>query len=187
MQSKIISLSLIEPNNGQIPGLPRNPRAWSVRELEKLKNSIKETPELVECRPPIVIKNGDKFVALGGNMRLAALQELGESKATCIVLPENTPLKKLKELSIKDNAQFGAWDMDALANEWSDYDLADYGIPVYEEPETSAPTGDGNASPIDDRVTIEIELSPEEFTFVTSALRDLADTPEEAVLKALCL
>ena len=187
MKTKTISLSVIEPNNGQIPGLPRNPRSWSVRELEKLKNSIKETPELVECRPPIVIKNGDKFVALGGNMRLAAIQELGASEAPCIVLPENTPIKKLKELSIKDNTQFGAWDMDALANEWNDYELADYGIPVYDEPETHAPAGDGNASPIDDRVVIEIELSPDEFSFVTSALRGLADTPEEAVLKALCL
>ncbi len=185
MEIKKIPIALIEPNNGQIPGLPKNPRSWSVREIAKLKTSIQETPELVECRPPIVINYEGKFVAIGGNMRLAALQELGEAEATCVVLPENTPVSKLKEYAIKDNSKFGSWDFDALANEWSDYDLSDYGIPVYDEPETSAPSGDGNATPLDDRVTIEIELSPDEFNFVTSKLRTMAETMEEAVIKAL--
>lgn len=119
-------------------------------------------------------------------MRIAALQELGETNISCFVVPEDTPLRKLKEIAIKDNSKFGSWDWDALANEWSDYDLADYGIPVYEDSEPSA-HGDGNASPIDDRVTIEIELTPDEFSFVTEKLRPMAPTMEEAVLKALGL
>ena len=188
MEVKKIPLALIEPNTGQIAGLPRNPRSWSTRELDKLVSSIQETPELVEVRPPIVVKHGDKFIAIGGNMRLSALEKLGQKTATCIVLPENTPLLKLKEIAVKDNSKFGSWDMDALANEWSDYDLTDYGIPVYDEPEKpQTQTGDGNASPLDDRVTIEIELSPDEFTFVTTKLRTLSTTFEDAVLKALNL
>lgn len=186
MEIKKIPIALIEPNNGQIPGLPKNPRSWSVRELAKLKASIQETPELVEVRPPIVVKHGDKFIAIGGNMRLAALQELGETSVSVIVMPEDTPLPKLKAVTIKDNSKFGAWDFDALANEWGDYDLADYGIPVFDDPEPSAP-GDGNAKPVDDRVVIEIEFTPDEFTFITNKLRSIGDTMENAVLKALHL
>lgn len=182
METKIIDISLIEPNNGQVPGLPRNPRLWSVKELAKLKKSIQETPELVELRPPIVIANGDKYVVVGGNMRLAALQELGTEKTACLIIPEGTPASTVKEIAIKDNSQFGEWDYDALANDWDDFELADYGIPVFDnQPETTVP-GDGNAKPLDDRRVIEIELTPNEFQFVTSKLRALGGTMEEAVL-----
>ena len=186
MQIKKINIALIEPNNGQIPGLPKNPRSWSVKEMDKLKASIQETPELAELRPPIVIQNGTGFVVIGGNMRYFALKENGAAEVTCIILPADLPLSRLKEIAIKDNSQFGAWDYDALANEWGDYPLADYGIPVYDMPEVSAP-GDGNAKPVDDRVVIEIELTPDEFHFVADKLRQLAPTPEEAVIKALGL
>lgn len=187
MQTEIIEISRIKPNDGQFPGLPRNPRLWSVKELEKLKRSIQGTPELVELRPPIVVRHGDEFVVIGGNMRLAALQELGETQVPCIVIPDGTPISRIKEIAIKDNTQFGSWDYDALANDWDDYDLPDFGIPIYDLGESPAPSGSGNASPVDDRTVIEIELSPDEFQFVTSKLRPIAPTLEEAVLKTLGL
>lgn len=186
MENKTIPISLIDSNDGQFPGLPRNPRSWSVRELSKLKKSIQETPELVELRPPIVVEYGGRYVALGGNMRLAAIRDLGQTEVSCCVLPSDTPIRKLKEIVIKDNSKFGSWDYDALANYWTDYDLADYGIPVYDYADEPAPA-DGNASPLDERVNIDIELTPDEFNFVTTKLRDIAPTHEEAVLKLLDL
>ena len=186
METKTIPVTLIDSNDGQFPGLPRNPRSWSVRELSKLKKSIQETPELVELRPPIVVEHDGRYVALGGNMRLAAIRNLGQTEISCCVLPSDTPVRKLKEIVIKDNSKFGNWDYDALANNWTDYELADYGIPVYDYTDEPAPA-DGNASPLDERVNIDIELTPDEFSFVTAKLRTIAATPEEAVLKVLDL
>ena len=40
----------IEQNNGQVAGLPRNPRLWGKEELEVLKTSLVDTPELFEAR-----------------------------------------------------------------------------------------------------------------------------------------
>lgn len=186
MKTENIPLSLIQPNDGQIPGLPRNPRSWSVRELARLKKSILETPEMLELRPPLVYGFEGKYVAVGGNMRLAVLQGLDNIEFTpCIVIPQDTPLRKLKEIAIKDNAKFGEWDYDALADEWNEFDLADYGINDFSEDQEDKPAGDGNASPVDDRVTIEIELSPDEFLFVSGKFREMGETPEAAVLKIL--
>ena len=51
-----IAIDLIEMNTGQIAGLPSNPRQWTKAQLDKLKASIEETPELLEARG---CKDGD--------------------------------------------------------------------------------------------------------------------------------
>ena len=38
-----------------------------------------------------------------------------------------------REFIIKDNVGFGEWDMDALANEWDNADLVDWGVDVWQE------------------------------------------------------
>ena len=118
MEHRIIDISLLDPNEGQIDGLPSNPRKWSEDDLSRLEDSIRETPELLEARGIIVVPRDGRYLVLGGNMRLAAIRGLGRTEAPCIVLPETTPAEKLREIVIKDNGAFGAWDMDALANEW---------------------------------------------------------------------
>lgn len=184
METKTLNISQIEPNNGQLKGIPRNPRKWSTRELDKLKRSLIETPELAEVRPPLVAKKGETYICIGGNMRLEALKEAGKEEVVCAVLPKGLGTKTIKEIAIKDNSNFGAWDMDALANEWSVYPLADWGLPVYDMPEE---THDADAQPVDDRDTIEIKLSPDEFNFVSQKLHAIAPSAEEAVLKLLNL
>ena len=176
-----IKADKVLPNDGQIPGLPRNPRRWSVRELHDLKNSLEQTPELVEMRAPIVVKHGGEYVALGGNMRLAALKELGEAEIDCIVLPEGLPVEKLKEIAIKDNTQFGQWDVDELANFWDDMPLADWGVRYQYKPQD-----DGAApAPKDDRVVIEIEFTADEFYFVKGRLEELGGTIEDGLLNLI--
>lgn len=130
MEHKRIKLSKLVQNNGQIEGVPKNPRQWTKDDVERLKQSIEETPELLEARGCIVYPLGDKFVVLGGNMRLTACKQLGHKEVDCVVLDADTTLDKLKEIVIKDNGSFGAWDFDMLANEWDDLPLADWGVPV---------------------------------------------------------
>lgn len=137
MEHKRIKLTKLVQNNGQIEGVPKNPRQWTKDDVEKLKASIEETPELLEARGCIVYPFGDKFVVLGGNMRLTACKQLGHKEVDCVVLDADTTPDKLKEIVIKDNGSFGAWDFDMLANEWDDLPLADWGVPVpvFEEEE----------------------------------------------------
>ena len=65
-------------------------------------------------------------------MRYTALKELGVEQAPCVLLPEELPLAKLKEIVIKDNGSFGDWDFDLLGNEWDDLPLSDWGVPAWE-------------------------------------------------------
>lgn len=135
METKRIKLTDLVLNEGQIAGLPTNPRQWTKTELDKLKKSLQETPELLEARGILVYPWEGKYLVLGGNMRLSALKALKAKDAPCIVFPEDTPIDKLKEVVIKDNGSFGAWDFDQLANEWGDLPLTDWGVPAWETSE----------------------------------------------------
>lgn len=128
-----IKTSLLEANTGQVWGLPSNPRQWTKDELRRLAASLQETPELFEARPCLVYPHEGKYIVLGGNFRLAASRENKAKEVPCIVFPKDTPVDKLKEIVIKDNGAFGSWDYDALANEWDDQPLTDWGVPVWKE------------------------------------------------------
>lgn len=135
-----IAIDLIEMNTGQIDGLPANPRQWTKAQLDNLKASIEETPELLEARGCIVDYHEGKYVCLGGNMRYAACKALGMSELPCYVVPEGTTILKKKQIVAKDNVSMGDWDFDALANEWSDMDLEGWGVPI--PPEWGAAAAD---------------------------------------------
>lgn len=132
METRRIKLTDLVLNEGQVTGLPTNPRQWTRAELENLKKSLQETPELLEARGILVYPWEGKYLVLGGNMRLSALKALKAKDAPCIVFPEDTPIDKLKEVVIKDNGSFGEWDFDSLANEWGDLPLTDWGVPVFD-------------------------------------------------------
>ena len=130
MEITRIRLTDLELNRGQVEGLPSNPREWTRTDLDRLIESIKETPELLEARGLIVYPHNGKYLILGGNMRFSALREMNAVDAPCYVMPENTPIEKLREIVIKDNGAFGSWDYDMLANEWDDLPLTDWGVPT---------------------------------------------------------
>ena len=131
MEIKRIRLTDLEQNKGQVEGLPSNPRQWGKGELDDLVKSIRETPELLEARGLIVWPYGGKYIILGGNMRFSALREMNAVDAPCMVIPEDTPMEKLREIVIKDNGAFGSWDYDMLANEWDDLPLPEWGVPAW--------------------------------------------------------
>lgn len=125
---KNIPIANIETNKGQIEGLPKNPRFIKDYRFEALKKSIQDAPEMLALRELIVFPHGDKFVTIGGNMRLKACQEIGYKELPCKVLDESTPVEKLREYAIKDNIGFGNDDMDILANEWDEGELIEWGM-----------------------------------------------------------
>ena len=136
MQTQRIKLADLAPNNGQIPGLPSNPRQWTRTEVDKIAKSLKETPELFDARPIIVTPYGGKYIILGGNLRYEGCKANKDKDAPCIIIPEGTTVEKMKEIVLKDNGAFGQWDYDALANEWDDLPLVDWCVPAWD---TSSP------------------------------------------------
>ena len=141
MQITKLKLSELAPNTGQIPGLPINPRQWTKGDVEKIAASLKETPELFEARPLLVIPHDGQYVILGGNLRFEGARANKMKEAPAIIFPEDTPVEKLKEVVIKDNGSFGAWDVDSLANEWGDLPLEEWGVPEWVT---------GNHAPVDE-------------------------------------
>lgn len=132
VQSELLPLSLIENNTGQITGVPYNPRRIDTIKFAKLKASIEEHPRLLSLRELMVYKFNGKYVVIGGNMRLRALRELKYKEAVCKVIPEDTPIEDLPAYIIKDNDEFGEWDMDALADLFDRADLDRWGIELPE-------------------------------------------------------
>lgn len=125
-----LPLSKLEMNNGQLEGLPKNPRQWTINDIDRLAASLQETPELFEMRCPIAAPFKENYVVLGGNLRLAAARKLKESEVPCFVI-EGASVDKLREIVIKDNGSFGEWDFDTLGNEWDDLPLTDWGVPAW--------------------------------------------------------
>ena len=123
-----IKISKLEVNKGQVEGLPKNPRFIRDERFKALVKSIEDAPEMLKLRELLVVEHGNKFVVIGGNMRLRACKELGMETVPCKVLPADTPVAKLREYAIKDNNGFGEDDWDVLANEWDAEELQEWGM-----------------------------------------------------------
>jgi len=118
---KLVKISDVKPN-------PKNPRIIKDGKFQKLVKSIQEFPDMLNKRPLIVFTDVDnKYVVLGGNMRLKACKEIGLKEIPIIVADEWTEEQK-NEFLIKDNVGFGEWDWDSLANEWDVEKLDDWGL-----------------------------------------------------------
>lgn len=130
IQAQEIEIKKLSPNKGQIEGVPTNPRKATKEQIDKLKKSIEETPTMLQLREIIAYDNNGELVIVGGNMRYQALKALGHKTALVKVLPADTPKDTINEFIIKDNAQFGEWDIDLLANEWDKDKLDDWGVEI---------------------------------------------------------
>jgi DNA modification methylase len=118
---QIVKINEVKPN-------PKNPRLIKDEKFKKLVKSIQEFPDMLNKRPLIVFTDVDnKYVVLGGNMRLKACKEVGIKEIPVIVADEWTEEQKA-EFLIKDNVGFGEWDWDGLANEWDVEKLEDWGL-----------------------------------------------------------
>lgn len=137
MRREKIDISKVHPNEGQIEGLPANPRLIKDGRFKKLMKSIQDLPEMTEARDLLVYPYDGDYVVIGGNMRLRAYQELGWKEVPCCVLPDNMPVDKLREMVIQDNNPFGETDWNMIANEWDVEELKDWGVDLPADWDTS--------------------------------------------------
>jgi ParB-like chromosome segregation protein Spo0J len=117
MEITLVKIGKVKPN-------PENPRVIKDDAYRKLVKSVQDFPEMLQVRPIVV--NQD-MVVLGGNMRLKACMEAG-IKQIPIIVAHGLTEEQQKEFMIKDNASFGEWDWDMLANEWDMPALSEWGI-----------------------------------------------------------
>lgn len=119
MQVHEISISKIKYNQN-------NPRRITNDKFAKLVQSIRDFPEMLRLRPIVV---NDDMIVLGGNQRLRASKRAG-LKIVPIIKASDLTEDQQREFIIRDNASSGDWDWDALANEWNDVKLNDWGLDV---------------------------------------------------------
>lgn len=137
MERKKVYISQVHPNEGQIEGLPANPRLIKDGRFKKLMKSIQDLPEMTEARDLLVYPYEGGYIVIGGNMRLRAYQELGWKEVPCCILPKNMSVNKLREMVIQDNNPFGETDWNMIANEWDVEELKDWGVDLPADWDTS--------------------------------------------------
>lgn len=76
---------------------------------------------------------------------LSTWQEWLEKPTVDIVKASELTEAEKKEFIIADNASFGEWDYDKLANEWDTSDLNSWGVDVW-QPEPPMPQSSGSAA-----------------------------------------
>jgi len=114
---------------------PKNPRKITKENLDKLKKSILNFPEMLEKRPIVYDEN---HIILGGNMRFQAINQLVqeskfEIKESYFVSASDWSEEKKREFVIRDNIELGDWDMDILTSEFSDLALDEFGLDLNAE------------------------------------------------------
>ena len=137
-----LELRTIKRNDGQLEWLPRNPRQWTQTDIDNTARSIAEDEDFLEDRPLLVVPNGEEYIVFAGNLRREGAKKQKMKTVPAVVYYPETDEDRLtiKRRAMKDNGSFGAWDYDALANEWDDLPLADWGVPSWEgEAEPAAP------------------------------------------------
>lgn len=187
MQVQLVSLNKLKNNTGQIEGLPKNPRFIKDDKFKKLVKSIQEDPEMLDLREVIAYDNNGELIVIAGNMRLRACQELGIKEVRTKILPQSTPVEKLKAYTIKDNVAFGEHNWDDLANNWDAEELTDWGldIPNFNTEGFADKNKELSLDDVTDSMTITLKYTEDEYHIVKDALLNLAATPEQAIWKLL--
>jgi hypothetical protein len=170
---EFIPISKVIPNSD-------NPRYIKEEKFKKLVQSLKDFPEMANARPIVVNK---EMVALGGNMRLKAMQEAGWSEVPVKVVDWSE--EKQREFIIKDNVGFGDWDWDELANTWNAEELTEWGLDVWQPEDFSEKNQELDVDSFADEMIIKLKYTDEDYQTVRDQLSKIADTPEQAVWKLL--
>lgn len=115
-----MKLSALKPNED-------NPRKIDDKKLQKLINSLKEFPKMMELRPIIIDADS---VILGGNMRYLALKELGYKNIPdeWVKRADTLTEEEKERFIIADNVGFGEWDWDLLTEDWDVDKLENWGL-----------------------------------------------------------
>lgn len=169
MKTEEIALSRLVENED-------NPREITTENFERLIKSLVVFPKMLELRPVVIdeqykVLGGNmrtRALQRIGKMNAAELRGVLDSdgrftegeklaiidywetwkgnKTVKVVKADELTEGQKREFIIKDNAAFGDWDVDKLANEWHDIPLMEWGIRdwIFNEEET-ADEGEPNA------------------------------------------
>lgn len=131
---QMIDINQIKPN-------PDNPRVIRDKGFQKMKKSIQDFPKMLFIRPIVIDK--DQMI-IGGNQRFEAVKDLKDKFEFFPMVPvcnaDDLTEDERQQFIIKDNAHFGEWDFDQLANNWNTDDLDEWGLKgvpsMNDDPET---------------------------------------------------
>lgn len=171
---KQVELNKVIPN-------PNNPRIINEEKFNKLVNSIKSFPQMLEKRPLVVDEN---MVLLGGNMRLKALKHAGVKKVWIDIAEDWTDEQK-KEFIIKDNLGYGEWDWNMIANEWDTQQLNDWGLDVWVDSDLDDFFEDEEENQQEETTTISLKYNKDDGTLVKEKLKNIDKKIEDAIWKLL--
>lgn len=180
--ARMLPLDLIEENEGQLFGLPANPREIVPEKFELLKADIQKYPQFLQYNALKVYPMDDgKYIVIGGNMRCRALKELGYKEVPCVVIPKETSIEDLKAYILIDNNNFGDWNW-SLLEDWPEDMLMECGLDIPEDwdpfqPEQ--PQGKTNDEPYSRKVETPIY----EPTGETPTFSEMCDTSKYEQLK----
>lgn len=190
IKSELIQIKKLVNNNGQIEGLPKNPRIIKDHKYLKLKASIEENPEFLGARELLVYAHENNFVILAGNMRFKVAQELNFKEIPCKVIPSSFTIEQLKAIVIKDNVSYGLEDWDALANEWDYEQLQFWGldVPNFDNSDIDLDSffEENNTEKIE-KFKIVLEYTEEDYNVVNEALKKHSGSKEQIIFKLLGL
>lgn len=118
---KKVSIKELKPN-------PKNPRTIRGHKFDALVKSIKEFPDMLGLREIVV---DESLMILGGNMRFKACKEAGVKSLNVVVI-EGLSDEQKDEFVIKDNANYGQWNWEVLANKFDEGLLKNWGMNVWQ-------------------------------------------------------
>lgn len=141
-------------NISELHNWEHNPRTVTKQGIERL---IKQIKKLGVYKPLLITEDG---TVLGGNMRLQALQQMGERKVWVSVVQADTEEKKI-EYALSDNDRVGKYEGDQLANmigNFPDVEWNDYAVDI-KEPELVTDLMDSFKEVVEDEVP-EVSTEP---------------------------
>ena len=110
----------------------KNPRGIKMKDYERLKRQIQK---LGVYKPLIACRENGKYVVLGGNMRIRALQELGFKEVDISIVKAKTEKERI-EYALSDNDRVGYYEEEKLAELIQPYlteiNLGDFKVDVGE-------------------------------------------------------
>jgi hypothetical protein len=190
IKSELIPIKKLVNNNGQIDGLPKNPRIIKDHKYLKLKASIEENPEFLGARELLVYAHENNFVILAGNMRFKVAQELNFKEIPCKIIPSSFTIDQLKAIVIKDNVSYGSEDWDALANEWDYEQLQFWGldVPNFDNSEIDLDSFfEEDNTEKEQKFKIVLEYTEDDYNAIENELKKHSGSKEQIFFKLLGL
>lgn len=111
---------------GEIKKLENNPRTISEKDMETLKEPIRNNPDYLEAHPIVLSDRTGELVIIDGNQRYEACLQLGIEKVPTALL-HNLSEQREREIIIRANVNNGRWDLSRLFD-WDYKDLMNWGL-----------------------------------------------------------